>query len=55
MPEMPLEFRVVDEEHNRVNNGDAVGDDVQNVLRVREVQFLLAIAKVLYEPHNLMR
>ena len=52
---MSLEFRVVCEEHDGVDNCDAVGEDVQNVLRVLEVQLFLAIAEYLNDPHDMVR
>ena len=55
MPEMPLELRVVHEEQDGVNDRNTVSEDVQNVLRVSEVQLFLAVVEVLNEPHDVVR
>lgn len=52
---MTSELRVVDKEHYRVDESRTVREDVQNVQGLCEVQFFVTVAKVLNEPHDLMR
>ena len=55
VPQMSVEFRVVYEEHDGVDNRGAVGEDVQNIKRVLEVKLFLAIAEDLNDPHDMVR
>lgn len=52
---MTPELRVVDKEHYRIDDSRTVGEDVQNAQGLCEVQLFVAVAKVLNEPHDLMR
>ena len=52
---MTPELRVVDKEDYRVEGSHAVGEDVQHVHDLFEVQLFVAVAKVLQKPHDVMR